>query len=184
MTCKSSFVSFQTRHCTHTGVNLLLRWIVIDGDVYDLTMFKNLHPGGAPPLKLVAGQDATEDFYSLHRKEILLESRYARLKVGTIKGYSPPLTELLEIPYAESLYMRKHSPYYKESHHKWRAVLRDFVEREILPTCADDDEEGNDISDELHRKMGEAGILAAIIGKPAKGMGVNLPAGLSFDEYD
>lgn len=59
-------------------------WIIIDGDVYDMSTFKDLHPGGAPPLKFAAGQDATFDFFGLHRKEILESPRYARLKIGLI----------------------------------------------------------------------------------------------------
>ena len=40
-------------------------WMVIDGDVYDLSKFGSLHPGGLPPLldPTVAGKDATELLY-------------------------------------------------------------------------------------------------------------------------
>ena len=147
-----------------------------------MSMFKDLHPGGAPPLKFVAGKDATSDFYALHRKEILEDKRYARFKVGVVQGFQKE--EDVEVPYAESFFMRTHSPYYNESHHKWRKVIRDFVEKEIIPTCADDDEEGVDISPELHQKMGDAGILSALIGKPAKAIGLPLPGGLSYDDFD
>jgi cytochrome b involved in lipid metabolism len=39
--------------------------MIIDASVYDLTAFYSLHPGGGYPLKEVAGQDATEQFYGL-----------------------------------------------------------------------------------------------------------------------
>ena len=48
-------------------------WIIIDHKVYDITEFANTHPGGKQLLYSVGGQDATEYFYELHRKEILLE---------------------------------------------------------------------------------------------------------------
>lgn len=35
------------------------RWIVIEGKVYDVTNWQNLHPGGKRILGHFAGQDAT-----------------------------------------------------------------------------------------------------------------------------
>ena len=46
-------------------------WIIIDAKVYDLTDFLEAHPGGEAALKQVAGTDATEAFYNLHRQEVL-----------------------------------------------------------------------------------------------------------------
>ena len=48
-------------------------WIIIDDKIYDVTEFALSHPGGKQLLYSVGGQDATEYFYELHRKEILLE---------------------------------------------------------------------------------------------------------------
>lgn len=48
-------------------------WIIIDNNIYDITEFANIHPGGKQLLYSVGGQDATEYFYELHREEILLE---------------------------------------------------------------------------------------------------------------
>lgn len=39
-------------------------WFIIDSKVYDVTDFLDAHPGGEAVLKQVAGQDATEAFYS------------------------------------------------------------------------------------------------------------------------
>mmetsp|Transcript_35665 Transcript_35665/g.44231 ORF Transcript_35665/g.44231 Transcript_35665/m.44231 type:complete len:506 (+) Transcript_35665:69-1586(+) len=158
-------------------------WIIIDGDVYDLSRFKDLHPGGAPPLKLVAGKDATKDFYALHRKEVIGMPRYQRLKVGTLRGYKAPPPPA-PTPYASPTYMRKVSPYYNESHHRFRKAMRDFIDREIVPTAADDDENGIDPSPELHKEMGEAGILCAAIGKAAAFSGIPLPGGVAYEEFD
>ncbi|EJD42032.1 cytochrome b5 [Auricularia subglabra TFB-10046 SS5] len=62
-------------------------WVIIDAKVYDLSKFHNLHPGGLAALldQEVAGQDATEAFYGLHRHEVLLKPAYARLQIGTVK---------------------------------------------------------------------------------------------------
>ena len=59
-------------------------WVVIDDDVYDLSRFAMLHPGGLPPLTDAAGSDATDVFYGMHRAEILQEKKYARFKVGKV----------------------------------------------------------------------------------------------------
>ena len=45
-------------------------WCVIDHKVYDLTDFIDAHPGGNVVLTQVAGTDATEAFYNLHRHEV------------------------------------------------------------------------------------------------------------------
>ena len=48
-------------------------WLIIDNHIYDVTEFANIHPGGKALIYSVAGQDATDYFYELHREEILLE---------------------------------------------------------------------------------------------------------------
>eukprot|EP00944_MAST-04C_sp_MAST-4C-sp1_P000853 g853.t1 len=160
-------------------------WVIIDGDVYNLTKFKDLHPGGAPPLKFAAGQDATADFFGLHRKAVLENPRYAKLKIGRIAGYdkiddsiAPP------VPYGEATFLRKHSPYYKDHHHGFRTAAREFIDREITPYAADDDEFGEDISKDLTLKLGKAGILAAVVGPKAGDLGY-MPIFLnSWDKFD
>jgi hypothetical protein len=93
------------------------QWIIIDSVVYDLSKFGKFHPGGLAALidPDVAGQDATDIFYGLHRSEILLKPAYARLKLGVLKGEAQSIFprakgELKEVPYAEPVRPRLTSP--------------------------------------------------------------------------
>ncbi len=61
-------------------------WFVIDSKVYDVTGFLDAHPGGEAVLKQVAGQDATDEFYSLHRQEVL--------QVGVLSAAYPLFSHL------------------------------------------------------------------------------------------
>lgn len=69
----------------------------------------------------VAGQDATEAFYGLHRHEIITKPQYARLQVGVIQDeqsviYSNITGQLSKVPYAEPTWLSDgyYSPYYSE----------------------------------------------------------------------
>ena len=44
-------------------------WFVINGEVYDGTPFLNEHPGGGDSIILVAGEDASDDFFAIHSAE-------------------------------------------------------------------------------------------------------------------
>lgn len=100
------------RHATSEDL-----WISIDGSVYDLTRFADLHPGGVFPLLEVAGKDATEAFYGLHRQDVL--HKYNRYKIGTIAGFKPQIEwrepgAISAVPYAEpSAWQGFKSPFYK-----------------------------------------------------------------------
>jgi hypothetical protein len=95
----------------------------VDAKVYDLSRFASLHPGGRAVLvdDAVAGKDATEAFYGLHRHEVLERPQYARLQIGVLRGEKSVITGrivggLSAVPYAEPTYLSKgfHSPYYTE----------------------------------------------------------------------
>lgn len=84
------------------------QWIIIDSHVYDLSRFGKFHPGGLAALldHDVAGQDATDVFYGLHRAEVLDKPAYKKLRIGRIKGEMEIVTKrevggLKEVPYAE-----------------------------------------------------------------------------------
>jgi cytochrome b involved in lipid metabolism len=92
-------------------------WIIIDGSVYDMSVFIDMHPGGVFPILEYAGKDATEAFYGMHRQEVLF--KYDRYKIGTVAGVEPQITlnvpgTISMVPYAElSAWQGYKSPYYK-----------------------------------------------------------------------
>jgi hypothetical protein len=56
--------------------------------VFSVSSFAELHPGGAKVLEAFGGRDATDDFYELHRADVL--GRYReRLLVGKLQGSQP-----------------------------------------------------------------------------------------------
>ncbi|KAI9336340.1 acyl-CoA dehydrogenase/oxidase [Obelidium mucronatum] len=110
-------------------------WIIIDAQVYDLSGFAEAHPGSSVVLLKVAGTDATNQFYALHRQEVL--TRYSKLIIGTITGESATLSapkpdSLSLIPYAESLSsLHKPSPYHTTSHLAFKKAVRKFVQETL-----------------------------------------------------
>lgn len=48
-------------------------WIIVKNNVYNMTEFSSIHPGGKNLILSVAGKDATDFFDELHRPEILDE---------------------------------------------------------------------------------------------------------------
>lgn len=70
------------------------------------------------------------------------------------------------IPYADpAWYQGSRSPFYKESHAKFREEVREFVEEHLEP-YVDDWEEDGQIPAEVYKKFGEAGFIAAGCGIP------------------
>ncbi|KAF7973442.1 hypothetical protein HWV62_15138 [Athelia sp. TMB] len=59
-------------------------WVVVDGQVLDVTSFLPDHPGGEKAIILYAGRDATEEFNMLHDPKVI--PRYAPdAVIGTVK---------------------------------------------------------------------------------------------------
>lgn len=67
-------------------------WLVVEGDVFDVTDFLDEHPGGFDIIISNTGKDATEDFneigHSKSARELL--SNY---KIGAYKGGKPPASK-------------------------------------------------------------------------------------------
>ena len=59
-------------------------WSVYNGDVYDITMYINVHPGGKKILEKVYGKDMTPLFNKFHGY-IKIENMIGPLKIGTVK---------------------------------------------------------------------------------------------------
>ncbi|KAL2216251.1 acyl-CoA dehydrogenase family protein [Thermoascus aurantiacus ATCC 26904] len=145
-------------------------WCIIDHRVYDLTDFVDAHPGGSVVLAQVAGQDATTEFYNLHRQEVL--DRYKdQLCIGVVEGETPEVVEskpgdLSPVPYAEPLWLRPQfqSPYYKESHRRLQKAMREFTDRYVTPEAQQKEKDGTYISQELIYRMAENNILAMRLG--------------------
>ncbi|KAI0833233.1 acyl-CoA dehydrogenase NM domain-like protein [Trametes gibbosa] len=148
-------------------------WIIVDAKVYDVTKFKNLHPGGTSVFfaEDIAGQDATEAFYGLHRHEVLLKPQYQRLQIGILQGEKSVLHsnisgELSQVPYAEPLGITPgyHSPYYTDAHRRFQVAARKFVDEVLTPDAMAREEDGKRPSLSVIQKMAETGVLAMTMG--------------------
>jgi predicted heme/steroid binding protein len=165
-------------------------WFIIDSKVYDVSDFIDAHPGGEYVLKQVAGTDATEAFYNLHRQEVL--QKYSSLCIGTVQGEKSKVIEhkpgdLSLVPYGEPTWLTPQfkSPYYNESHRRLQKALRVFVDTEVYPVAQECEAEGKLIPQQLVDKMAEKGVLHMRLG-PGKHMhGVNLMDGaVKGEEFD
>jgi alkylation response protein AidB-like acyl-CoA dehydrogenase len=144
-------------------------WFIVDHKVYDASDFLDAHPGGEVVLRQVAGQDATQAFYNLHRQEVL--QQYKSLCIGTIEGEKPEVIDpqpgdLSTVPYAEPLWLTPqfHTPYYNDSHRRLQKAAREFIELHILPEAIQKEADGTCISQELINKMAEVNLLACRLG--------------------
>ena len=58
--------SFTTKEVSsHTSTEAGGLWLIIEGDVYDVSNFVDEHPGGAKIMKRVGGKDATKQFWKV-----------------------------------------------------------------------------------------------------------------------
>jgi predicted heme/steroid binding protein len=165
-------------------------WLIIDSTVYDVTDFLDAHPGGEAVLRQVAGQDATSQFYNLHRHEVLV--KYASLVIGTIQGEkaqieTPHPGDLSKVPYAEPLWLTPpfRTPYYNDSHRRLQKAMRIFTDNYITPEAQECETTGRYISQELIDRMAKAGILHMRLGPGKHLHGVDLLDGtVNGEEFD
>ncbi|KAI8138301.1 acyl-CoA dehydrogenase/oxidase [Fennellomyces sp. T-0311] len=162
-------------------------WIIIDTDVYDMSNFIDLHPGGVFPILEFAGKDATDAFYGMHRQEVLV--KYNRYKIGTIAGETPQIKirqsgDLSTVPYAEmSAFLGYKSPYYNDSHFRYQKAVRTICD-DLKAEAQECDGAGDRPSDEFAKKLGKHNLLAAHIGPGPWLHSLTLPGGVSGKEYD
>lgn len=169
-------------------------WVVIDAKVYNLSRFKDLHPGGIAVLadEEVAGQDATDAFYGLHRHEVLGRPQYKRLQIGTVKGqksviYDEIAGEVSKVPYAEPTWLSPgyHSPYYSDNHREFQRVIRTFVDEVIYEDAQAHEEDGKRPSQIVFDKMAEVNLHAMRLGPGNHLKGRTLMGGIvKPEEFD
>ena len=56
----------------------------INGQVYDLTAWVNMHPGGKGPILSICGNDGTEKFMNKHKGGAKFMTILGRFKIGTL----------------------------------------------------------------------------------------------------
>ncbi|KAJ7087300.1 acyl-CoA dehydrogenase/oxidase [Mycena belliarum] len=148
-------------------------WVVIDAKVYNLSKFAAMHPGGSNVLfaESVAGQDATQAFFGLHRLEVLQRPQYARLQIGTVAGQesvikAPVPGEISRVPYAEATWLVPgfQSPYYTDRHRKFQTAVRKFFMEVVEPEAIRCEENGKRIPQEVVDKMSEVNLIAMRLG--------------------
>ncbi|KAK1833859.1 L-lactate ferricytochrome c oxidoreductase [Podospora conica] len=61
-------------------------WVVLYGDVYDVTDFVKEHPGGSRVILQLAGRDATDEFDPVHPPGTLKEYLRPEAKLGTVNA--------------------------------------------------------------------------------------------------
>lgn len=60
-------------------------WVVVNGEVLDVTDFLADHPGGKKAILIYAGRDATEEFNMMHKPDVV--AKYAPYAIiGTLKN--------------------------------------------------------------------------------------------------
>ncbi|KAJ3798294.1 acyl-CoA dehydrogenase/oxidase [Lentinula aff. detonsa] len=169
-------------------------WIVIDSKVFDLSDFADLHPGGPNVLYAegVAGRDATDAFFGLHRHEVLLRPQYARLQIGVIEGgveniRAPAPGSLSRVPYAEPSWLSEGflSPYYSNNHRAFQRTVRKFFEEVVRPEAIKCEENGKRISQEVVDRMSDVEIIAMRLGPGKHLQGRTLMGGIvKPEEFD
>lgn len=89
------------------------------------------------------------------------------MEIGEVAGEKQTVTRmgpgvLSNFPYAEaSAFNGFRSPYYKESHHKFRAALREFYDNHIVKEAMASEDAGKPPTKETWQKSGKFGLLAA-----------------------
>lgn len=63
------------------------KWVVIDGDVYDVTKWEKRHPGGRKVIGHYAGQDASDAFGAFHRDRKFVNKYLNMYRIGRVEGF-------------------------------------------------------------------------------------------------
>mmetsp|Transcript_60324 Transcript_60324/g.143708 ORF Transcript_60324/g.143708 Transcript_60324/m.143708 type:complete len:530 (+) Transcript_60324:130-1719(+) len=171
-------------------------WIVIDGDVYDVSKFARVHPGGAKVLEQLGGADVTAEFYDLHRKDVL--GKYKRLRVGQLSSKTSTqstttadrIAAISGVPFAElPAFQGQESPFFNATHKAFRDDVRSFVQKELEPVASQIDLSGEYPDRTLQQKLGINGLLVTRMGpgpwmQDVKKLGIRMPGNVEPDQFD
>jgi cytochrome b involved in lipid metabolism len=92
-TATSTTTTATTTTTTSTGItmadvkthnNASSCWTAINGNVYDVTKWINLHPGGAARILALCGTDGTAAFTGQHSGQARPEAELATFKIGAL----------------------------------------------------------------------------------------------------
>ena len=168
------------------------RWISIDGHVLDVSSFLSVHPAGSKIILALCGTDATDDFFSLHRLDVL--KKYAStMQIGVLER-SPAearsgLTQLdvapsSAMPYAESMYFEGlPSANFSPEDVQFKNELRAYFDT-LRVRAAEYESSGRQVSDEVFSSLASQGLLACFAGPGAHMTHAkNLPAGLKPEAF-
>ncbi|KAJ8019515.1 Fatty acid desaturase 2 [Holothuria leucospilota] len=72
------------------------KWIVINGEVYDVTRWARKHPGGSKVISHYAGQDASEPFEAFHAKPDFVSKYMKAIHIGRMKPDEYKQKEIVE----------------------------------------------------------------------------------------
>ncbi|GAA5854264.1 hypothetical protein JCM3766R1_004140, partial [Sporobolomyces carnicolor] len=183
-------------------------WLVVDGQVYDVTSFLDDHPGGKKVLVNQAGTDASEKFWQFHNESVR-DKVASKFLIGTVQGdggdtRSTPTQGQEEdeeadedetyfgdlVPFGDpSWYQDWSSPYYKPSHYKVRRAIRNFTDKYLTPNAFEWDQ-AKEIPPAEYKRIADFGILAAIAaggnGWPDEeySKGIPVPGGIPKEDWD
>ncbi|KAJ7475744.1 acyl-CoA dehydrogenase/oxidase [Mycena latifolia] len=168
-------------------------WVIIDEVVFDLTRFRAMHPGGESVLldAGIAGTDATDAFFGLHKSEIL--TKYKRLAIGRVAGKQSKVLlstpgSLSEVPFAEPTFLSKgyHSPYYTDEHRALQAYLRKFMDEKVIPEALAHEKTDERPTLDLVQLCGKEGVyINQMRLGPGKHLhGLTLPGGMKGEYFD
>jgi len=175
-------------------------WIAVRGFVYDVTRFAKFHPGGRLVLLRFAGKECTTEF-DQHHNELVMLKYHQKYCIGAVekpKKGKPSRIEMMAkmnipmpnifgelVPFGDpTWYQGWASPYYTESHRKFRAIVRKFVDEEAIPNVHKWDEM-KQMPRDFFQKAAQKGLLPIAVGPPWPAQYVTIqPEGLDPQEFD